>query len=158
MNEAPRGNIDLDQSTPLPRGAAVPANACRRILAFDQGLRESERYAFSNSLHLRRTIMAEAKSPLPSLDPPSRRTATMRYAIHLLLVSVLSFAVAFGLRRAFFWDIKPVSWDETPPQNGALEAAFLLLSIENVSAVVAAIALVYVAVTWSKARLRSGGG
>ncbi len=102
--------------------------------------------------------MAELPSAPPSLDPPSQRAVTMRYAIHLLLFSLASVAVAFALRRAFFWDIKPVSWDYTPPQNGALEAAFLLLSIENVAGVVAAIAFVYVAVTWSKARLGSGGG
>jgi hypothetical protein len=71
-----------------------------------------------------------------------------RYVLHLLLLSLLSFVAAFALRRGFFWDIKPVSWTDTPPQNGALEAAFLLLTIENVAGVVAAIAGVFVVVTW----------
>jgi hypothetical protein len=76
-----------------------------------------------------------------------------RSAARLLLLSLASFAVAFALRRAFFWDIRPVSWDEAPPQSGALEAAFLLLSIENVAGVVAAIAIVFIAVTWIRTLL-----
>jgi hypothetical protein len=51
-----------------------------------------------------------------------------RSAVRLLLLSLVlsraSVAVAFALRRIFFSDVKPVSWDETPPQNGALEARF----------------------------------
>ena len=86
--------------------------------------------------------------PAPSGAKPA--TPMARYVLHLLLLSLLSFAAAFALRRGFFWDIKPVSWDETPPQNGALEAAFLLLTIENVAGVVAAIAAVFVVVTWVK--------
>ena len=98
--------------------------------------------------------MAELLSRPPSLNPQSKSRVMIRYAIHLLLLSLASFAVAFALRRAFFWDIKPVSWDYTPPQNGALEAAFLLLSIENISAVVSAIAIVFVTMTWLMAHLR----
>jgi hypothetical protein len=75
-----------------------------------------------------------------------------RYAEHLLFLSLTVFAVSFALRRAFFWDIKPISWDYTPPQNGALEAAFLLLTIENVAAVVSAIAVVCLVCIWWKAR------
>jgi hypothetical protein len=98
-----------------------------------------------------------AKLPIgsPSLNPQSKGMAIMRSAIHLLLFSLASFAVALALRRAFFWDIKPVSWDYTPPQNGALEAAFLLVSIENVAAIVSIIAIVFMAVTWLRAHRRS---
>jgi hypothetical protein len=78
----------------------------------------------------------------------------MRAAIRLLLLSVLVFAAAVSARLIFFWDVKPVSWDQEPPQNGALEAAFLLLSIENVAAVVAAIALAVIAALWFQKRLR----
>ena len=70
----------------------------------------------------------------------------LRAAIELLLLSVATFAAAFVTRRMLLWDVKPVSWDSEPPQNGALEAAYLLLSIENIAAVVATIALVAAAV------------
>ena len=69
----------------------------------------------------------------------------MRAAIKLFLLGLLTFALAFILRRVFFWDVMPVSWDQEPPQTGALEAAFLLLSIENIAAVVSALALVFAA-------------
>jgi hypothetical protein len=91
-------------------------------------------------------MMQLPSQPAPSGAKPAASTA--RYVLHLLLLSLLSFAAAFALRRAFFWDIKPVSWTDTPPQNGALEAAFLLLTVENVAAVVAAIAAVFVVVMW----------
>ena len=90
--------------------------------------------------------------PTPSGAKPAASMA--RYVLHLLLLSLLSFAAAFALRRGFFWDIKPVSWDEMPPQNGALEAAFLLLTIENVAGAVAAIAAVFVVMTWINDRIR----
>jgi hypothetical protein len=79
------------------------------------------------------------------LAPPNLNhagTCMTRSTQQLLLPSFAIFAGAFALRLAFFWDVKPVSWDETPPQNGALEAAFLLLSIENIAAIVCAITLV----------------
>ena len=81
--------------------------------------------------------------------------AVVPYAAHLLLLSVASFAIAFALRRAFFWHIKPISWDETPPQNGALEAAFLLMTIENIAGVVAAIAIVFIVVIWVRTLVRT---
>jgi hypothetical protein len=90
------------------------------------------------------------------LPEPASKTGRVTRAALLLLVSSLAvFAVAFALRRAFFWDIKPVSWDNPPPQNGALEAAFLLLSIENVAAIVAAIALVFGLMSWWRSRAKS---
>ncbi len=67
----------------------------------------------------------------------------MRSSIKLLFLGLLTFAAAFGLRRAFFWDVMPVSPDQEPPRTGALEAAYLLLTIENIAAVVAAIGLVF---------------
>jgi nitrogen fixation-related uncharacterized protein len=82
----------------------------------------------------------------------------IRHVERLLLLSLAVFAAAFALRRAFFWDIKPPSFDYTPPQNGALEAAFLLLSIENVAAIVAAIAIVFVAAMWWKAHTKQPEG
>jgi len=71
---------------------------------------------------------------------------SLRATGEIFFLSVVTFAAAFVTRRMLFWDVMPVSWDQEPPQNGALEAAFLLLSIENVAAVVAAIALVSIGV------------
>ena len=65
----------------------------------------------------------------------------MRAAKKVLVLGLMTFAVAFAIRRMFFWDVVPLSWDQPEPRTGALEAAFLLLSIENLAAVVAAIAL-----------------
>jgi len=47
-------------------------------------------------------------------------------ALKLFVLAVIVFAVAFGLRRAFFWDVTPVSWDQEPQSLWALGAAFLL--------------------------------
>lgn len=80
----------------------------------------------------------------------------MRAAVKALLVGLAVFTVAFAVRRLFFWDVKPISWDQEPPQNGALEMAFLLLSIENIAGVVTAIALTFVSVLsierWRRSR------
>jgi hypothetical protein len=67
----------------------------------------------------------------------------MRASIELLFLSLLTFAATFGLRRAFFWDVMPVSPDQEPPRTGALEAAYLLLTVEYIAAVVAIIALAF---------------
>ena len=61
----------------------------------------------------------------------------------VLVCSLVVFAVAFALRRAFLWDVMPVSWDQEPQSLCALGAAFLLRSIENIAIVVAAIALAF---------------
>jgi hypothetical protein len=50
--------------------------------------------------------------------------------------------VAFGLRRSFFWDVTPVSWDQEPQSLWALGAAFLLRSLENIAAAVAGLTLI----------------
>jgi hypothetical protein len=76
----------------------------------------------------------------------------MRAAVKMLLLSFVVFAVAFAIRRAFFWDVKPIAWSDDPPQGGALDVAFLLLSIENIAAVVATIALLFVSALWVKRR------
>jgi len=73
---------------------------------------------------------------------------SVRVAFKLFVLSLLVFAVAFALRRAFLWDVMPVSWDQEPQSLWALGTAFLLRSIENLAAVVGAIALVVAAVLW----------
>jgi hypothetical protein len=78
----------------------------------------------------------------------------MRAARRLFVLGLITFAVAFGIRRVFFWDVMPISWDQTAPRTGALEAAFLLLAIENVGAVVAVIALASLLWFWFTGRRR----
>jgi hypothetical protein len=82
-------------------------------------------------------------------------TSVARSAAPLLLLSVTVFASAFALRNAFFSDIKPISWDYSPPQNGALEVAFLLLAIENAAAIISVIALIIAAAAWWQGALSS---
>ena len=35
-------------------------------------------------------------------------------ALKLFVLALAVFAVAFALRRAFLWDVAPVSWDQEP--------------------------------------------
>ena len=79
----------------------------------------------------------------------------IRAALKLGLIGLAVCIAAFATRRAFLGGVMPVSWDQEPPKTGALEAAFLLLSIENIVAVVAAIALTFAAVLWYKRRAQT---
>lgn len=65
----------------------------------------------------------------------------MGAAVKLLVLSLIAFVMAFFIRWLCFWDVMPVSWDQEPPRTGALETAFLLLSIQNIAAAAAVIAL-----------------
>jgi hypothetical protein len=38
----------------------------------------------------------------------------------VFVFALIVFAVAFGLRRAFFWDVGPVSWEQEPQSLWAL--------------------------------------
>lgn len=67
---------------------------------------------------------------------------TVRAALKLFVLAVIVFVAAFAIQRAFFWNVVAVSWDQEPQSLWALGAAFLLRSIENLSAVVAVLALV----------------
>ena len=66
-------------------------------------------------------------------------------ALKLFVLALIVFALAFGLRRTFFWDVTPVSWDQEPQSLWALGAAFLLRSLENIAAVVAGLTLIVTA-------------
>jgi len=63
-------------------------------------------------------------------------------ALKLFALALIVFGVAFGLRRAFLWDVTPVSWDQEPQSLWALGAAFLLRTLENVAAAVAGLSLI----------------
>jgi hypothetical protein len=80
-------------------------------------------------------------------------SGSMRAVIKLALVGLVTFAIAFVVRHALFWDVMPVSWnEESSATTGGLIAAYLLLSLENLGAAVAAIAVVtgLVALAWSR--------
>lgn len=79
----------------------------------------------------------------------------MRAAVEILILSVAVFAAAFVTRRMFLWDVMPVSWDQEPPQNGALEAAYFLLSVENLAGIVAAIALATIVTLFLRRHFRN---
>jgi hypothetical protein len=66
---------------------------------------------------------------------------SIRAALKLFVLSLLVFAAAFAARRTFFADVMPVAWGQEPQSLWALGTAFLLRSIENISAAVGAIAL-----------------
>ena len=79
---------------------------------------------------------------LPSVCEAGKRSGLMRAVIKLTLVGMATFAVAFAARRVFFWDVMPVSWTGDSSPTGALMAAYLLLSLENVGVGLATIAAV----------------
>jgi hypothetical protein len=62
--------------------------------------------------------------------------------LKLFVLALIVFAVAFGLRRTFLWDVMPVSSDQAPQSLWVLGAAFLLRSLENIAAVVAGLAVI----------------
>jgi hypothetical protein len=74
----------------------------------------------------------------------------MRAAVKILLGSLVTFAAAWGALRVFFSDVKPVAWGEAAQSSVRLETAFLLLTIENLAAVVAAIALASLLILWAR--------
>jgi hypothetical protein len=63
-------------------------------------------------------------------------------ALKLFALALIVLGVAFGLRRAFLWDVTPVSWDQEPQSLWALGAAFLLRTLENVAALMAGLSLI----------------
>ena len=82
----------------------------------------------------------------------------MSIATVLKVFALIAFAVAFGLRRAFFWNVAPVSWEQEPQSLSALGVAYLLCTVENITAVVAGLALtVGVALRVIRWRARGSG-
>ena len=76
----------------------------------------------------------------------------MRASMILTVGSVLTFVAAFVTRHAFFADVAPISWIKRPRPALPLVLAYLLLSIENVAAAVAAISIVADVVLRSRSR------
>jgi hypothetical protein len=76
----------------------------------------------------------------------------MRAAVMILLGSVLTFVAAWSAMRIFLSDVKPVAWGDVAQSSVRLEAAFLLLTVENLAAVCAAIALAAILALWARSR------
>ena len=77
-----------------------------------------------------------------------------RTTLILLVASVMLFLAAFAVRTCFLSNVMPIASAEETQSVWALEAAFLLRSVENV----AAFAAVLVLIAWmgrKLARLRS---
>ena len=79
----------------------------------------------------------------------------VRAVLKLFVASLAVFGLAFAARRIFFWDIKPVSWEQDSQPIWALETAFLLRSIENLGLAVAVIMLVVALGLWINRRRQS---
>jgi hypothetical protein len=108
------------------------------------------------STSIRRQILRQFENGrgLDSAVPRLARENTIsRAIIKVRLLGLAVFAAAFLARHIFFLDVRPVSWDYTPPQTWSLQAAFLLLTIENMAAVVAGIAVILLSALYI-ARLR----
>ena len=45
------------------------------------------------------------------------------------MFALIVFTVAFGLRRAFFWDVAPVSWEQEPQSLWADCAATVAFTV-----------------------------
>ena len=61
--------------------------------------------------------------------------------LKVFVFALIVFTVAFGLRRAFLWDVAPVSWEQEPQSLWALGVAYLLCTLENIAAIVAGLTL-----------------
>lgn len=72
----------------------------------------------------------------------------------MFLLFTVIFAVALGAQLMFVPDIVPIAFAEAPQPPWAVQVAFLLRTIELLSAAVALIALVLMVALWARGRLR----
>jgi hypothetical protein len=73
----------------------------------------------------------------------------MRAAVTILLASVAAFLAAKIPLWIFFPDVKPVAWGEEAQSSERLQAAFLLLTVENLAVVGVVIALAAILTLWT---------
>lgn len=94
------------------------------------------------STSIRRQVLRQFENGrgLDRAVPRGAREKTIpRAIINVILLCIAVFAAAFLARHVFFLDVRPVSWGYTPPETWSLQAAFFLLTVENMAAVVASI-------------------
>jgi hypothetical protein len=80
----------------------------------------------------------------------------MNAGLKIFLLSVASFALAFGAERLFVPDIVPIAFAEEPQPQWAVQLAFFLRTVEGMAAIVAILALVLSVGAWARGRLRRG--
>ena len=78
----------------------------------------------------------------------------MRSGWTMFLLFTVIFAVALGAQVMFVPEIVPIGFAEEPQPQWAVQVAFLLRTIELLSAAVALIALVLMVGLWARRRLR----
>ena len=71
-------------------------------------------------------------------------------------LSVAVFGAALGAERLLVPDIVPIAFAEEPQPEWAVQLAFLLRTVELMTAIVAIIALVLLLGAWASGRLRRG--
>jgi hypothetical protein len=71
-------------------------------------------------------------------------------------LSLVVFGTALGAEQLFVPDIVPIAFAEEPQPGWAVQLAFLLRSMELMTAIVALLALVLLLGTWARGRLRRG--
>ena len=74
----------------------------------------------------------------------------------VFLLSVVVFGVALGAERLFVPDIVPIAFAEEPQPGWAVQLAFLLRTVELMTAAVSIIVLVLLLGAWARGRLRRG--
>ena len=71
-------------------------------------------------------------------------------------LAVAVFGAALGAERLLVPDIVPIAFAEEPQPEWAVQLAFLLRTVELMTAIVAIIALVLLLGAWASGRLRRG--
>ena len=90
-----------------------------------------------------------------ALPRVARGSTILRAIIKTVFFGIVIFVAASLARHALFPDVMPVSWDYEPPETWSLQAAFLLLTIENMAAIILGIAAISLTALYV-ARLRRG--
>lgn len=72
----------------------------------------------------------------------------MRGTITMLVILGALYLAATGTRRLFLADVMPIAAEEAPQSMWALDAAFLLRSLENIAILGFAIVLIAVVLQW----------
>ena len=79
----------------------------------------------------------------------------MRATGKLLIGCIVLWAGSFSIRHAFLADIVPIADDQGRQSTLALEAAFLLVTLENIALFGAAILAVMTIASWGRACARA---
>ena len=76
----------------------------------------------------------------------------MRAALKLLAICVLLWGASFAIRHGFLADVVPIADAEQPQSNWAVQAVFLLATLENLALMGGVILLGVIGAAWFKGR------